>query len=351
MWILDFRSRIFDFPDRRSQIADRKCISVFLYLTAIIVILTTAVTTNAGAQYNGECWAADYTNVFKISASGGQPMQVAGFSQPLSLSVNPSDGSCWVADTDMVRVRKLSATGQELFALNGSIDPPVFKTQPMSVSVNPGDGSCWVAVFDTIYKFSSDGKQLSSIKGFNEPSVAVNPANGECWVADSNNARVVRLSAAGKQLQVVQIEGITQPKSISINPSDGTCWVLDSFTHKVAKLSSDGKILVEAAAATPGGAIMSTCVSASIDGGCWVGVMIDMMNDQVLKLSADGKQVLKAGGFGMPSGLASDPKDGGCWVADSNGGQIVKLSASGQRVAAIGGLAQPKVVAVAYLAK
>jgi DNA-binding beta-propeller fold protein YncE len=208
-----------------------------------------------------------------------------------------------------------------------------------------------VAVIDTVYKFSSDAKQLAKIEGFNEPVITVNPTNGECWVADSNNARIVRLSDAGKQLGVIQIEGIGQPKSISINPKDGACWVLDAFSHQVAKLSSDGKVLVKVAAAPAGSAIMSTAVSASPDGGCWVGVMIDMMNDQVLKLSTDGKEVLKVGGFSMPSGLASDPADGGCWVADTNGGQIVKLSSNGQKLTNIGGLTQPKVVAVAHPVK
>jgi len=344
MWIFDFRFLIFDFGDRKWK-RDSLC------QIAITVILMSIFTVNAHAQYNGECWAADYTSVLKISGAGGQPMQVTGFIQPLSLSVNPSDGSCWVADTDAVRVRKMSATGQELAVLNGSSEPPVFSTQPSSVSVDPRDGSCWVAVFDTIYKFSSDAKQLLKVGGFNEPVITVNPTNSECWVADSNNARVVRLSAAGEQLQAMQIEGVTQPKSISVNPADGSCWVLDAFTHKVVKLSSDGKVLVATAAAPAGSAIMSTYVSASSDGGCWVAVMIDMMDDQVVKLSADGKQVLSVGGFSMPSGLAFDPRDNGCWVADSNNGQIVKLSSSGQKVTSIGGLSQPKVVTVAYPAK
>jgi DNA-binding beta-propeller fold protein YncE len=346
MWILDFRFSIFDFRDRKSQIANRKFEGASLYLIVIMVIFMAVFTANIHAQYNGECWATDYTNVFKI-ASNGQATQIAGFSQPLSLSVNPTDGSCWVADTDMVRVMKLSAAGQEL----ATIDADQLVTNPASVAVDPSDGACWVAVLDTVYKFSSDAKQLVKVGGFNEPVIALNPKNSECWVADSSNARVVRLSAAGKQLQVIQIEGVTQPKSISINPVDGTCWVLDPFTQKVVKLSSDGKTLVKATAAPAGTAIMSTYVSASSDGGCWVAVMIDMMNDQVVKLSADGKQVLSVGGFSMPSGLASDPKDGGCWVADTNGGEIVKLSSSGQKVFNIGGLSQPKVVTMAYPVK
>ena len=154
-------------------------------LAAVMAILIAVFTVSAYAQYSGECWAADYYNLFKISANG-QAATVQGFSQPLSLDINPTDGSIWVADTDAVRVRKLSAAGQDLFELNSTSTPPAFTTNPKSVSVDPRDGSCWVAVFDTIYKYSADGKQLAKVDGFSEPVVAVSPLNGDCWVAHNN---------------------------------------------------------------------------------------------------------------------------------------------------------------------
>ncbi len=248
-------------------------------------------------------------------------------------------------------MRKLSAAGQELLVLDGTANPPAFKSQPASVAVDPRDGSCWVATKRSVYKFSADGKQLTKLDGFSEPSLAVSPLNGECWVADSNMARVVRISEAGQQLAVITIEGLGQPKAISVNAKDGTCWVLDPFTQKIVKLSADGAVLLETVAVPAGSAIMLTALSASLDGGCWVAVMVDTMNDSVVKLSADGKQALKIDGYAMPSGVAADPRDGGCWIANTNGGQITKLSATGQTVATIGGLTYPKVVAVVSQAR
>ena len=214
---------------------------------AFAMILIVIFAHNTYGQYSGECWIADYYNVFKLS--GAEAIQVPGFSQPLSLSINAKDGSCWVADTDAIAVKKLSPAGEQLAVLDTTSNPPAFKTNPSSVAVDPRDGSCWVAVIDSIYKFSSDAKQLFKQEGFNEPVIYANPTNGECWVADSNNARVVKLSADGKQVWEKQIEGITQPKSLSVNPNDGSCWVLDAFTHKLAKLASDGKVLVNTTAA------------------------------------------------------------------------------------------------------
>jgi len=327
-----------------------------LYLAAIMALIMASFAADTYAQYNGECWAADYYSVFKIE-SNGQATQISGFSQPLSLSINPKDGSCWVADTDAIKVRKLSAAGQELAVIDGVATPKAFAvtaealTNPASVSVDPRDGSCWVATLNTVCKFSPDAKQTFIKDGFNEPLVAVNPKNGDVWIADSSNARVVRLSEKGNQLAVIAVEGITQPKSISVNPIDGSCWILDPFTHKIAKLSADGKILVQTTPAVASTSIMSTSLVASLDGGCWMAVMFDMMNDAVFKLDATGKQVLKVEGFAMPSGLAVDPKDGGCWVADTNNGQILKITSGGQKVSNISELTQPKVLAVGYKEK
>jgi len=325
----------------------------FYLILALTTILAFAFIGNVSAQYNGECWAADYYSVYRLSNSG-EYMQIQGLSQPLSLSINSSDGSCWVADTDAIVVRKLSAAGEQIAELNTMTNPPAFTSNPRSVSVDSRDGSCWVAVFDKIYKYSADAKELFKLDGFNEPEISVNPTNGECWVADHSNLRVVRYSAAGKKLSETATTG--KLGSPSVSPSDGSCWVLDTDNHKAMKFSPAGALVLEypLAAATP--IMASTSLSASKDGGCWAAIMVDMMDDKVIKLSANGKETLKIGGFSMPSSVAADPKDGGCWIADTNmmnpaGGKFVKISASGKKVIEIPGVSQPKVVTVAYPAK
>ncbi len=57
---------------------------------------------------------------------------------PRSVSVNSSDGSCWVADSGHNEVVHVSAGGAELWRSAGAFTPG-------SLSVNPMDGSCWVA--------------------------------------------------------------------------------------------------------------------------------------------------------------------------------------------------------------
>jgi len=314
------------------------------HTTAITIIFIALYATSVYAQYNGECWALDYLNAFKIS--GNKVSRFSGFSQPLSMSINPKDGSVWVADTDAIRIKKLSSAGKELITIDKG-----FTSQPISVAVDPKDGSCWAATESDLFKFSADGKQIMTKAGFNEPFLMVNPANSECWIADSNKARIVRLSSDGTQLGVYAIEGITQPKSISINPDDGTVWIMDPFTLNVVKISADGKVMKKTTVSIPGGATMATSITACSDGGCWVSVIVDFTKpnqDVVVKITADGKQTATIAGFAMPSTVCFDPKDKGCWVADSNNGRVVKLSATGKRVLALEGFGQPKSVVVAY---
>jgi DNA-binding beta-propeller fold protein YncE len=316
-------------------------------IMAIMAIFLAFFVANVYSQYNGECWAIDYLNAVKIS--GGKALKFSGFSQPLSISINPNDGSVWVADTDAIRIKKLSSAGKLLITIDKGFD-----SQPISVAVDPKDGSCWAATAAKLYKFSSDGKQIMTKAGFNEPVLIVNPKNSECWIADSNNARIVKLSPDGNQLKEISIEGISQPKSLSVNPENGSCWVLDPFTMTAVKLSADGNVLLKTSVTPTGGATMATSISASSDGGCWVAIIVDFTKpnaDIVMKLSSDGKQAGSYAGFAMPSTVCFDPKDKGCWVADSNNGKIVKLSPTGQKVLNLAGFGQPKAVTVAYPVK
>jgi len=78
-----------------------------------------------------------------------------------------------------------------------------------SVSVNPTDGSCWAATGSSVMHLAADGTTLSQTNSFWVPQcVSVNSAppgpdpglGGSCWVADYGNSQVVHLSAAGTEL-------------------------------------------------------------------------------------------------------------------------------------------------------
>jgi PKD repeat protein len=162
-----------------------------------------------------------------------------------SVSVNPSDGSCWVPGVVSLpckppihgQVVHLSADGAELW-LGGSF------CDPYAVSVNPADGSCWVAdrFGGRIVHLSPDGSELSEGGGRCPASVSVNPSDGSCWAADSGlmpfpyqpGSDVAHLSADGADLW--RQADFYYPGSVSVNPTDGSCWVADTGNSQVVHL-------------------------------------------------------------------------------------------------------------------
>jgi hypothetical protein len=95
-----------------------------------------------------------------------------------------------VADNYYGQVHHLAANGTELWK-GGSF------SDPQSISVNPTDGSCWVAdvSYDHVVHLGADGAELGRSGGFDWPeSVSVNSSDGSVWVADTYNSQVVHLA-------------------------------------------------------------------------------------------------------------------------------------------------------------
>ncbi len=185
---------------------------------------------------------------YDISSDTGSHLVVTGFSNPQSVSVNENTGDCWVAEYNLDKVVKLFSTitdgydiaspppGSNLHTSLGGFNEPV------SVSVNTVDGSCWVADRRNhqLVKVSvSNTTELFRLGGFNYlRSVSVNPTDGSCWVADTDNHQVVHVSSSGIELS--RSDGFNYPYGVSVNPWDGSCWVADHSNSQVVKLLIDG---------------------------------------------------------------------------------------------------------------
>lgn len=263
---------------------------------------------------------------------------ITGFSSAASISVNPSTGECWVADTNNNRVKKLSASGAVLVNVSGF-------NRPQSVSVNPTTRECWVADTNNnrIKKLSSSGTVLDSVSGFKQPqSVSVNATTGECWVADTNNNRIKKISSAGKV--IVNLKDFLMPSCVSVSFSDGSCWVADTNNNYIKKISSDGTIYTYAGFNRP----QSVSVNPNIDpateqsGVCWVA---DTGNNRVKKLSSGGSLLVNVTGFSSPRSVSVNSSDGSSWVADNGNNQIVKLDSEGNEEFRISGFQLPLSVA------
>jgi DNA-binding beta-propeller fold protein YncE len=272
------------------------------------------------------------SQVVHLSAAGVELWRGGAFDRPYSLSVNPTDGSCWVADTHNDQVVHLSAGGTELWRGGGFYHPS--DSPSASVSVNPVDGSCWVADHDSnrVVHLAASGAELWQGGGFQGPdSVSVNSTDGSCWVADTNDSQVVHLSAAGVELW--RGGAFDRPYSLSVNPVDGSCWAADQGVYDAASHSYVGSSVVHLSAGGVElwrGAGFNGAQSVSVnptDGSCWVA---DWGNEQVVHVSAAGVELWRGGGFDWPPSVSVNPTDGSCWVAGSY--DVRHLSASGEEL-------------------
>jgi len=160
------------------------------------------------------------------------------FQYPLSVSAYPEDRSCWVAEqgtwNDMMNsfsgsaVVHLAADGTELWRSDAFYGP-------WSVSVDPKDGSCWVADTNNhrVVHLDKEGNEIWSHSwgGFFLPlAVAVNPADGSCWVGADVGAfssEIMHLAADGTVLWR-SAHPYHMPRSLSVDPNTGACWVAAS---------------------------------------------------------------------------------------------------------------------------
>jgi hypothetical protein len=227
------------------------------------------------------------------------------------MSVNSTDGSCWVVLGDSEKVIRIAEDGTRLVLAGGFSDPT-------SVSVDPTDGSCWVADKgnDQVVRLAADGTELQRVNGFSAPQcVAASPANSSCWVADHDNNDLVLVAATGIELWRGQIVG--WPEVVAADATDGSCWVLSYFVDgEMVHVAQDGSELWR------GPVLGSGDVSVDPrDGSCWSASGFS----EVVHWAEDGTELWRGGSFDVPTSVSVDSADGSCWVADYRNGEVVHL--------------------------
>jgi PKD repeat protein len=303
----------------------------------------------AANPVDGACWVADTGNneVVKLDGAGAETLRVGGFDRPQSLCVNQTDGSCWVVDTEKDEVVHLSADGAELLRIGRYEDPVIPAVEqrfaePRSVSVNPADNSCWIA--DTgnneIVHLSEDGTQLLRIGCYEDPldpavekcfqrprSVSVNRLDGSCWVADTGHNYMVHLAEDGSLLW--RGPCFSSPQCVSVDPADGSCWVADSQNNHLVHLDADGNQLLREA----GYAELESVSVNPTDGSCWVA---DTGNSEVVHAAADGTETFREGYFSGPESVSANEANNSCWVADTDNDRVVQLEQDGTELRSYG---------------
>ena len=297
---------------------------------------------------DGTVWAATGGSVMHLTAAGDIISQTDGFYQPRSLAVNPTDGSCWVADdhilpigagqTEYGAVVHLAADGTEVWR-NADF------SHPTSVAVYPTDGSCWVTDGVGAHHLAADGTLLQYRGGSGFQSVAVDPTDGTAWVADAWHGTVRQFLPDGTEHEYGG--DLIFAGSVAVNPADGSCWVADYGSaisgqpgdSSVSHYSAIGALLWR-------GGDLRAAASLAVDptdGSVWV---VDMhgaaelpYNSLLVHLAANGTELWRGaehpGSTSDPYGdpydrsVAVAPSGGPVWVADSWGAQVIRLDRTG----------------------
>ena len=129
---------------------------------------------------DGSCWITDGKGpIGRYDANGNLLANAPPMDEPKGgLSVD-YQGNVWIADTQHSRVVRISPNGEVLVDITDILNP-------VSPSVNPKDGSVWLAGSNSmLINLSPTGTKLKEfIVGGALVAVTYSPADGEIWVAD-----------------------------------------------------------------------------------------------------------------------------------------------------------------------
>ncbi|MCW2768433.1 MAG: conserved repeat protein [Nocardioides sp.] len=295
-----------------------------------------------------EQFTADDITPVTGSAKGEHGAAVGQFNYPEGADVD-SNGVVWVADTRNNRLQRYNpATDSFLTPIGSKGTGPGQFTQPMGVAVT----SNAVYVADTlknrVQKLALDGTWQATSSaglGLNEPEGIEVAPDGTVWVADTQNSRLVHLSANLTDLG----DGFGslgtgnyqffEPHDLAFG--NDKMYVADTYNHRVQTYSMPGPVEPPPAALTPaytsqisdpGGVAPVYPAGVEIVDGTWY--VADSGGSRVVTINPTTGAVtpLTSTGLNDPRDLEVDAADPtGLWVLDTGNDRVVRVSrTSGQ---------------------
>lgn len=198
-----------------------------------------------------------------------------------------------------------------------------------------------VFVFDPTAGTLSVWDQASAGANFASPVGISIATNGDVLVADSELARVFRLSAEGQPLQEIGVGDLSRPTGLAINPATGNIYVADTAEHDIKVFSDAGKLVNIIGRQ---GDVESTFNApthlAFVDGRLLV---TDTLNARVQVFDSDGKFLRTLGKRGLylgnmvrPKGVTADSA-GNIYVIESFHDYLLIYDSAGEFLLPIGG--------------
>jgi DNA-binding beta-propeller fold protein YncE len=206
----------------------------------------------------GRLWVIDQPNNFvQVYDYGGEQLLTVGnfpfFLRPNCVEVDRRDGSAWVLDYYVNKLRKFDNGGNLLFETPAPEGKEPLIRRGTSIAVDRTSGACWVAdrSHSRVLKFGAGGKVLATVTGFRSPrAVSLVYDTGDCWVADELQKRVVKLRADASGtvsvggVKLAECDGFDVPWSVAADPGGGV-WALDKGAGAVVKVNAAGERVAE----------------------------------------------------------------------------------------------------------
>lgn len=192
------------------------------------------------------------------------------------------------------------------------------------------------------------------LSGFFEPfGVAVDPHDNTYWFTDSVGNRVYSYNPTHDPQQVVLGDGglFSNPQGIAYSVARNSVIVADTDNHRIVIISAANTSLVTIVGGTAG-ANDGTAADAQFRYPYAVAVdsagniyVADNQNNSLRKIDAANAVTTLATGFNRPSGVAVSEAAGAVdkiYVADTLNGSVAVLDALGARLPAISGFVNPR---------
>jgi len=289
----------------------------------------------------------------------GGPAQSAVLRAPSGLALM-TDGSLLIADTNDLRVRRISPSGVITTVAGSGVPGFVAGGSALSISLSApnyvtGDlaGGFWISVYCDIIHVTSSG--IASVLDHNIascPAGMVMDTRGNLLIADQSGNRILSLSPGGK---VSTIAGngnagfsgdggpaisasLNQPRAVALDAS-GVIYIADGDNNRIRKVLSDGSIVTLAGPGNSGILNGPSALVLDRQGNVYVTARFSNMVDRI---SPTGTITVIAGGSASgfrgdggpatsallsgPNGIAVDDA-GNVYVSDLGNSRIRKILA------------------------
>lgn len=240
--------------------------------------------------------------------------------------------------------RPIGAVGKVTIDRDGRHVWAIIRCEPLADPSRFGD-ECRDSKADTVYKFSPDGKVVTSFGGggmFIWPHGLEIDPDGNVWVTDAvapqriprgdkRGHQVVKFSPDGKVLTTLGKPGeagagpdhFTSPSDVAVTPN-GEIFVADGHNedgnNRVVKFSRDGRFIKAwgKAGYAPGEFRTLHAIALDSRGRLFVA---DRANNRIQIFDQEGKFLAQWTQFGRPSGIFFDTRDQ-IYVADSESDDV-----------------------------